>query len=82
MQGKFHGLEIYLKKLRFDSITLEFNQIEDLIGAPLCKSARCYQVYWLPSQTHTCALAIQNAGYQVEQINLQEQWVRLKRKAV
>ena len=82
MRGKFYSLEVYLRNLKQDSATLGFDQIEGLIGAPLCKSAHCYPVYWRPSQTHTCALAIQDAGYRVEQVNLQEKWIRLKKEAV
>ena len=82
MQGKFHGLEVYLENLKQDSVTLWFEKIESLIGAPLCSSAQRYQAYWHPSRTHTCALAIQNAGYQVEQINFQENWIKLKKETV
>ena len=82
MQGKFYGLEAYLENLEQDSVTLRFDKIESLIGAPLCDSAYRYRAYWHPSRTHTCALSIQNAGYQTEQINLQEKWIRLRKETV
>ena len=82
MQSKFYGLEVYLENLKQDSVTLGFDKIESLIGTELCKSAYRYPAYWHPSRTHTCALAIQNAGYQVEQISFQEKWIRLRKGTV
>lgn len=71
MQSKFDPLRKYLEKSGKQSLMLSFAEIEDILQEKLCYSANRYKVYWNPSRTHTCALAIQEAGYKVEKADLE-----------
>ena len=79
IQSKFDPLKQYLENSNQQFLKLSFAEIENILQERLCDSAHRYKVYWSPSPTHTCALAIQEAGYQVEKVDLQHKIIFLKK---
>ncbi len=79
IQSKFDPLKQYLEKSGQQSFILSFAEIEDILQEKLCNSAGRYKVYWSPSRTHTCALAIQEAGYKVEKADLKNKNILLSK---
>lgn len=81
MAGKYTPLESYLRDLpaRQREITLPFEQIERILHDKLPASAYQYQAWWSyeknPHQPEKIAIA--NAGWRVDAVNLSEKWVRL-----
>ncbi len=71
IRSKFDPLGKYLEFSGKAFLCLSFDEIEEIIQEKLYPSARKYRVYWSPSPTHTCALVIQEAGYQVEKVDFQ-----------
>lgn len=61
---KYDLLEMYLKKSRKREVTLSFDDIENVIGGELPKSARMYAGWWDDSHSHSSAWI--NAGYKVK----------------
>ncbi len=78
--NKFTALKNYLIKSSKNSITLSFDEIEKLIGAKLCKSARTYSAYWSPSKTHIMPNTIQDAGYNIALVDFVGECVYLEKK--
>ncbi len=75
--GKFSPITDYLKNCNASKITLSFNQIEEIIGAPLCRSARTYNAYWHTSKTHMLPLAWEDAGYIMHDLDMPNELVTL-----
>ena len=84
MAGKYKPLERYLHDLHVDQseVTLSFRHIERILGDTLPPSAHQYQAWWAneknPHQPQKMAIA--NAGWTVDSINLKDKWLRLLRK--
>ena len=79
IQSKFDPLRKYLERTEQQFLKLSFTEIEGILSEKLCASAHQYQVYWKPSRTHTCALAIQEAGYLVEKADLKNKVIYFKK---
>jgi hypothetical protein len=78
--GKYEPLQEYLKNSVQNEITLNFNQIEELLGANLPYSAFKHPAWWANNDTpHVQASAWLNAGWKVDGINQQKRWVRFRR---
>ena len=83
MPGKYTPLKNYLASLppALRETTLPLEQIESITGNPVPPSAHQYNAFWSyekkPRQPHK--LAILEAGWKVETINITEKWVRLIR---
>lgn len=80
INNKFFALKQYLTYSSSDNIKLSFNEIEELIGAKLCKSARTYNAYWSPSETHTMPNTINEAGYDIVSVDFGGECVYLEKK--
>lgn len=80
IQSKFTELRTFLENSGKVRITLTFSEIENILGETLCASAYKYKVYWYPSPTHTCALMIQEANYQVEYVDLNAKKIQVVKK--
>jgi len=78
--SKFDGLRSYIKKQNTDSLVLTFSKIENLIGKPLCFSARNYDAYWRPSPTHTITRCWVDFGYRTANVNLRDETITLLRE--
>lgn len=66
MADKFIYFIDYLKHEQRNSFVLTFEEIEKIIGEPLCASAKKYSAYWNPSGNHTFPTLIAKAGFCVE----------------
>ena len=73
----FLPLEAYLRTQPGPRVTLGFEQIEAILGRPLCRSARRYASYWYPGERKTVSNAIHNAGFDVEKADLAGESVTL-----
>lgn len=80
--GKFAPLAQYLQHNDADIITLRFTDIERIIGDELYPSARKYHAYWHLSKTHMLPQAVDEAGYEVDSVNLPEETVILKKRGI
>ena len=73
--SKFWPLVNYLKTHDRSRIILTFEEIENILGVPLCKSARKYIAYWQPSATHTLPNLCLEAGYIITDVDLRNEKV-------
>ncbi len=62
-------------------ITIAFTTIADILQAPLPPSAFEYQAWWSNERlgSHVQARAWLDAGWEVDTVNLAEQWVKFVR---
>lgn len=69
--GKYDGLGRYFKEEREEKKTLRFNEIEDILGFSLPRSARTHRPWWANDETHVQAkdgwLA---AGWEVQSVDV------------
>jgi len=77
---KFLPLEKYLKNCNDELIELNFDDIEEILGQALSDSAYKYRAYWFLSKTHTFPNSWLNAGYRIEELDLQEQRVLYRKR--
>lgn len=84
MAGKYTPLEKYLRGISETQreLTISFEQVEQILNDKLPPSAYQYQAWWAneknPHQPEK--LAIMNADWKVDTINLQGKWIKLIRK--
>lgn len=82
--GKYDPLHEYLNKIPSGTgeIELTFDEIDEILGLTLPKSAHKYRVWWAnptsPKQ-HPYAQSWLLAGWKVDAVNLENKWVRFKR---
>lgn len=76
---KFQKLQDYLQQCKLEIVELTFEEIEEILGFKLCKSAYQYSEYWHPSRTHTLPLAWQDNGYEMVKLNLSNQTITLSK---
>lgn len=79
-EDKFSRLKQYLENCGKSELTLNFSDIENIIGNTLCKSAYNYSAYWTPSPTHTLPNTILAAGYKVVCVDLKFKSVLLQKQ--
>lgn len=77
--SKFWPLVNYLKTHDRSRIVLTFEEIENILGVPLCKSARKYIAYWQLSATHTLPNLCLEAGYNITDVDLKNEKVRFEK---
>lgn len=77
--AKYDPLHEHLKDVPSDrrEIRLAFSLIESILGAGLPASARIYQAWWANETvgSHVQARAWMDAGWRVEAISLEAEWV-------
>ena len=76
--SKFRPLEFFLESQHKQIIRLTFEEIEKIIGMPLCESAYKYTAYWHPSKTHVLPNMIIGTGYIIESVDLQKKIITLR----
>jgi hypothetical protein len=82
--AKYDPLEGFLNSLPYqtDSTQLTFEEIEDMIGSTLPKSARNYSAWWA-NQTNVLnrpqARAWTDAGFEVFEVNLRTERITFHR---
>lgn len=74
----FAPLGEYLERQGGPSAQLSFDEVERLIGKPLCRSARKYASYWYPAADRPISNVIYNAGYDVKQVDLKQGLIYLE----
>lgn len=82
MADKYLELEHYLRDISSNQkeVTLTFEQIERIIDSKLPPSASKYREWWANSRgSHVEADAWLNTGWLVDEVNLNEKWVRFVR---
>ena len=83
MAGKYAPLEEYLRALpvKQQEVTFSFEQIEGILQTRLPSSAYGYREWWEHETegNHINRRAWANAGWKIEGLNLEEQWVKLVR---
>lgn len=62
---KYVDLVDYLKRETRDDFYIGLEEIEEIIGQPLPKSAYNYPAYWFPSDTHYSANLIAECGFRI-----------------
>ncbi len=83
MSGKYFPLEQYLRNVPENQkvMTLSFEQIEKIIGGKLPASAYDYPQWWehATEGNHRNTRAWTNAGWKIEDLNLEQKRVKLVR---
>lgn len=77
--SKFVGLEHFLKAQKNNSLYLSFEEIERITGEKLYPSAYKYNAYWHPSKTHVLPNLILECGYEIENVDLTNKAIKLRR---
>lgn len=77
--SKFVGLTKYFQELKEYKIDLTFQDIEHIVGEPLCLSAYSYEPYWSLSKTHIMPRSWIENGYKTFNLNLKNQTVSFRR---
>lgn len=83
IRGKYFSLREVLRKVpaETEQVTLEFREIEKIVGDQLPKSARTYTAYWTnTSSPNRLVKAIRDEGWEVEDVFLKAGIVVLRRK--
>ena len=80
IEGKYRFLADFLHEHGGDSVTLSFEQIEELVGGKLPPSAYNYRAYWSNTDTHTISRAWMRAGYMTTYVNLLSKKVTFEKK--
>ena len=83
MAGKYAPLEQYLRELPANQmeVTQGFEQIEKLLGSSLPASAYEDRRWWDHEKegNHVNARAWANAGWKIDDVNVNEKWVKFVR---
>lgn len=69
---KFRALEDYFRKATTSPITLQFNEIEKIIGFKLCDSAYKYAAYWYQSKKGNISNAWDNQNYEILKVDIEK----------
>ncbi|XID93760.1 DUF4368 domain-containing protein [Paenibacillaceae bacterium WGS1546] len=75
----FAPLKEYLERQSAATLQMTIPDIEKIIGSKLMATAYKYRGYWYPQKNRPLACVIYNAGYDVEELDLERQIVLLKR---
>lgn len=64
----------------YDAEIETVDDIEQIIGTKLCKSAHNYSAYWQPSKTHTISNTILDSRYKISSVDLTGKRINLEKK--
>ena len=70
----------HLANVKKNTVTLTFDEIEDLIGGELPASAHKHRAWWANTDTHSQALIWISNGWLISEADLQEGTVTFKRE--
>lgn len=73
--NKFLPLSNYFRQRTELSISLTFKEIEDILGASLCKTARTSRQYWCKTDSASISQTWLPNGYTLQRVRLDEQKV-------
>jgi len=77
--GKYTPLALFLQKLQEPTITLQFSEIEKILGFALPDSAEGYRAWWANDVTHSQARAWTAVHWQTSEVDLAEKRVKFVR---
>jgi len=72
----------HLKQSGNDEISLDYEQVETILGKPLCKSAYKYYSYLSPGKNRPVGNVIYNSGYDLDRVDIKGQQIYLKKAEV
>jgi RNA-directed DNA polymerase len=75
-KDKYYALGLFFQKQDRDRVTLQFNEIEEIIGQKLCNSAFTDRRYWSQPQIKSCW---QLNGYRVQSLEIEAACIVFKR---
>jgi hypothetical protein len=80
--AKYTPLRDHLRQCKSDSLTLQFSEIEQILGAALPKSAHSYRPWWANEADgrHVQAHSWMEAGYLVDDVNQTARRIRFVRR--
>jgi len=80
--GKYEPLASHLAAAQDDKWIARFSEIEAVLGFPLPRSARTYREWWSNQKGggHSQAKGWQDAGWQVDRVDIAAEEVTFKRK--
>jgi hypothetical protein len=67
---KYEALMKHFENLKVNNLTLTYEEIENIIGFKLPKSAYQYNAYWRESKTHTITRAWIENGWKITGLKL------------
>ncbi len=74
--AKYDPLRVHLRLADSTRLTLQFSQIESILGSPLPPSAYKHQAWWSNSRhSHVEADAWLDAGYRTERVDFDQRFV-------
>ena len=82
--SEYEALKTFLESLPYyhKEAAFSFGELEKVLGRELPPSARNLRPWWgndYSSETHSQAQAWIDAGWKVDKVNLEEEWVRFVR---
>lgn len=80
--SKYDPLRVFLERAAADvaELTLSFQQIEAILDSSLPTSAREHRSWWANSSGHSQAKAWLEAGWKVETVDFDAEWVFFRRQ--
>ena len=77
---KYSKLTAYLEQYGKTEICLTLQEIQDILGFPLDKSAFRYREFWANCTASTKAFSWMDAGYEITETNLKEKTLTFRKK--
>ena len=79
---KYHPLGDYLVKQNKVSISLTFQEIEQILGFSLPSSAYSYRAWWANSLSHPQAGSWVKVGWRVSKVNIEKNMILFRRPVI
>ena len=77
--SKYQPLKLFLSNQLSDDITLEYGELEDILGVQLPPAAHKHAAWWSNDPLHVQAVAWLEAGWRMHKSSRRHQWVRFIR---
>ena len=76
---KFDPLYDYFRNNEEKALTLTFDELGEIIGAPLCRSAYKFREYWMRNGRSRLSDCWSSNGYKIKTLDLENKWVSFYR---
>ncbi|CCV10904.1 hypothetical protein [Mesorhizobium sp. STM 4661] len=76
---KYAPISDFLQRQALDELSLDFEKIEEILGASLPRSAYDYQAWWANDLSHSQGKSWLDAGWKTENLNLTRRSVTFTR---
>lgn len=77
---KYRYLSEYLKTSGRKTVSMSFDEIEQIVGFNLPSSARSHRAFWANSTTHSIALSWLSVGYKTVEVNITSENVTFEKE--